>query len=108
MTQSVLTLFSLGVIVIVVVVVDVIGLAHALVAVAVVAPHPAQDLDPGGTVGANPLPDPGIIFSLLTYYFWMKKRLLLNTNSSIRGLCTNESIKYQAPSCRESTLLGIG
>merc|ERR1719360_12895 len=50
---------TLGVIVIVVVVVDVIGLAHALVAVAVVAPHPAQDLDQGGTVGANPLPDPG-------------------------------------------------
>merc|ERR1719360_179902 len=46
---------TLGVIV---VVVDVIGLAHALVAVAVVAPHPAQDLDPGGTVGANLLPDP--------------------------------------------------
>merc|ERR1719360_44054 len=50
---------TLGVIVIVVVVVDVIGLAHALVAVAVVAPHPAQDLDPGGTVGANLLLDPG-------------------------------------------------
>merc|ERR1719360_115238 len=47
---------TLGVIVIVV---DVIGLAHALVAVAVVAPHPAQDLDQGGTVGANLLPDPG-------------------------------------------------
>jgi len=57
-------LATLGVIVMVVAVVeDVIGLAHVQVAVAVVAPHPAQDLDPGETVGADLLPDPGPVIA---------------------------------------------